>query len=172
MLKENCQYKFNTKSTLQRYSISQFHKLSTPQVSYFIRSNPLPKQLHFFIKYLVVVHINMLFHSSHLFSFIHLWMFQLVGSRGKDTQSTMHSYHANSGIIYYAQINKNAISCWNSNRELNPSNFKEIVRDDIKLVYPSDLMVSLWYLTVWTVVWKIFLGICNSFQVYVIMALI
>jgi hypothetical protein len=67
---------------------------------------------------------------------------QIVGNRGKDTQSTMHSYHAATGVIYYAQINKNAVSCWNSNRELKAANFKEIVRDNEKLIYPSDLSVS------------------------------
>lgn len=71
---------------------------------------------------------------------------QLVGNRGKDTQSTMHSYHAATGVIYYAQINKNAVSCWNSNKELKAANFKEVVRDNDKLIYPSDLSVSLCYL--------------------------
>ena len=58
----------------------------------------------------------------------------------------MHSYHAATGVIYYAQINKNAVSCWNSNKELKAANFKEVVRDNDKLIYPSDLSVSLCYL--------------------------
>ena len=54
----------------------------------------------------------------------------------------MHSYHEATGVVYYAQINKNAVSCWNSNRELKSTNFKEVIRDDAKLIYPSDLKVS------------------------------
>ncbi|XP_070500416.1 L-dopachrome tautomerase yellow-f2-like [Chironomus tepperi] len=66
---------------------------------------------------------------------------KVVGNRGKNTQSTMHSYHAATGVIYYAQINKNAVSCWNSDRELKAANFKEVVRDDTKLIYPADLKI-------------------------------
>lgn len=58
----------------------------------------------------------------------------------------MHSYHAATGVIYYAQINKNAVACWNSDRELKSANFKEVVKDDTKLIYPSDLKVSFAYI--------------------------
>lgn len=68
----------------------------------------------------------------------------------------MHSYHAATGVIYYAQINKNAVSCWNSNKELKAANFKEVVRDNDKLIYPSDLSVSLCQLfeKIYSWIWK------------------
>jgi hypothetical protein len=55
----------------------------------------------------------------------------------------MHSYHEKSGVMYFAEINKNAVSCWNTRKPLRPSNVKVIAKDDIKLIYPSDLSVSL-----------------------------
>lgn len=69
---------------------------------------------------------------------------KLVGSRGKDSQSTMHSLHSskNKDVMYFAQINKNAVSCWNTKKPLRPSNVHEVFRDDVKLIYPSDLSVS------------------------------
>ncbi|KAG5676601.1 hypothetical protein PVAND_006424 [Polypedilum vanderplanki] len=75
---------------------------------------------------------------------------KLLGNRGKNSQSTMHSYHEKSGIIYFAEINKNAVSCWNTRKPLRPSNVKIIARDDIKLIYPSDLSVvddDLWVMS-------------------------
>jgi dopachrome tautomerase len=64
-----------------------------------------------------------------------------VGSRGKDSQSTMHSLHHDS--MFFAEINKNAVGCWNTKKPLRPSNVHEVLRDDIKLVYPSDLVVRI-----------------------------
>jgi len=67
---------------------------------------------------------------------------KVVGKRGKRTQSTMHSYHDGTGVIFFAEINKNAVSCWNVKAKLKASNMGLIAKDDETLVYPNDLSVS------------------------------
>jgi hypothetical protein len=54
----------------------------------------------------------------------------------------MHSIHQGTGVAFFAQINKNAVWCWNSKKPLRASNVHEVLRDDVKLIYPSDLSVS------------------------------
>lgn len=66
---------------------------------------------------------------------------KLIGNRGDNTQSTMHGYHQKTGVIFFAEINKNAVSCWNSKTSLRSSNMGEVARDNVTLVYPSDLNV-------------------------------
>lgn len=55
----------------------------------------------------------------------------------------MHGYHEKSGTMFFAEINKNAVTCWNSRRSslLRPSNMAQVARDNVSLVYPSDLNV-------------------------------
>lgn len=67
---------------------------------------------------------------------------KLIGNRGENTQSTMHGYHQQTRVMFFAEINRNAVSCWNSNTSLRPSNMGEVARDNVTLVYPSDLNVS------------------------------
>lgn len=55
----------------------------------------------------------------------------------------MHGIHQNTGIMFFAEINKNAVSCWNSKKSpLQPSKMDQIAHDDVELIYPSDLNVS------------------------------
>jgi dopachrome tautomerase len=69
---------------------------------------------------------------------------KLIGNRGNNSQSTMHGVHQKTGIMFFAEINKNAVSCWNTKKSsLMPSKVGQIAQDDVNLIYPSDLNVSL-----------------------------
>lgn len=67
---------------------------------------------------------------------------KLIGNRGNRSQSTMHGVHQKTGIMFFAEINKNAVSCWNTKIPLSPPNIGQIAQDDVNLIYPSDLNVS------------------------------
>jgi dopachrome tautomerase len=55
----------------------------------------------------------------------------------------MHGVHQQTGIMFFAEINKNAVSCWNSKKSsLQASKTEEIAQDNVNLIYPSDLNVS------------------------------
>lgn len=85
-------------------------------------------------------HFTFIFHLSHL-AFTKK---KLIGKRGKDSQSTMHGLHQRTGAMFFAEINKNAVSCWNSRGALRPTSMTEVARDNVTLVYPSDLSVRHW----------------------------
>lgn len=72
-----------------------------------------------------------------------LYLRQLVGRRGQKSQSTMHAIHKATGTMFFAEINKCAITCWNSKtmKQLRASSMGEVARDNITLIYPSDLDV-------------------------------
>lgn len=54
----------------------------------------------------------------------------------------MHRYHQSSSTMFFANLNKNAVTCWNTESPLRPSNIGEVARDNITLIYPTDLDVS------------------------------
>lgn len=67
---------------------------------------------------------------------------QLLGSRGQDKQSTMHEFDPKTGIIFYAEIMKNGVGCWNSKKtEFSALNHGQVAMDPNKMIYPSDLTV-------------------------------
>lgn len=68
--------------------------------------------------------------------------FSLYGNRGPFTQTAMHQYDTRNGVMLYAEIGRNAIGCWSSQRPFNAENHGVIARDDQRMIYPSDLKVD------------------------------
>lgn len=56
----------------------------------------------------------------------------------------MHARHDQSGTMFFAEINKNAVSCWNMKSPLRAANMGEVARDNVTLIYPTDLNVRRW----------------------------
>ncbi|XP_018803085.1 PREDICTED: L-dopachrome tautomerase yellow-f2-like [Bactrocera latifrons] len=77
--------------------------------------------------------------------------FRPLGSRGDNHQSTMHSYDQNSGIIFYAEIQRNGIGCWNTNKPFSAQNHGTVAQDAQRMIYPSDLTIddedNVWMMT-------------------------
>uniref|UniRef100_A0A182WQX0 Yellow protein n=1 Tax=Anopheles minimus TaxID=112268 RepID=A0A182WQX0_9DIPT len=78
-------------------------------------------------------------------------LFESLGERGPNTQSTMHYYDARTGVVFYAEVNRNAIGCWNTNQIFDASNHATVHLDNRELIYPTDLTSdsegTLWVLT-------------------------
>lgn len=60
-----------------------------------------------------------------------------------NSQSAMHDFDLRSGIMFYSQVGINGVSCWNSAKPYTPRNHEILDHDDVTMVYPSDLNVSL-----------------------------
>lgn len=78
----------------------------------------------------------------------------MVGSRGPDSQSTASFLDPQTGVLFYTQINKNGIGCWNSLThadEFSPQTNFLVASDNETMVFPNDLKVdrdgNLWFLT-------------------------
>ncbi|XP_049884200.1 L-dopachrome tautomerase yellow-f2-like isoform X2 [Pectinophora gossypiella] len=68
--------------------------------------------------------------------------FSEVGDRGANSQSTMHGYHAGTRVVFFADIGRDAISCWNTAAALTPAAVEILAKDSTRLSYPSDLHVT------------------------------
>lgn len=67
--------------------------------------------------------------------------FQWLGSRQLNTQSDMHDFDASNGVIFYSQVGRNGISCWNTAKPYVPENHILLAQNNQTMIYPSDLNV-------------------------------
>ncbi|XP_075989635.1 L-dopachrome tautomerase yellow-f2-like [Anticarsia gemmatalis] len=68
--------------------------------------------------------------------------YSLVGDRGPTSQSTMHELHPATSVMFFAEVGRNALSCWNVNTPLNPQSVEVLASDEDKISYPADLHVT------------------------------
>lgn len=66
----------------------------------------------------------------------------MLGKRGEDSQSAMHQFDENSGVMFYSQVAINGIACWNSAKPFSVENHAVIAMDNTRMIYPADLSVS------------------------------
>lgn len=57
-------------------------------------------------------------------------------------QSAMHGYDQKTGTVFYAEVGRNAVGCWNSRDRFHALNHDVVFRDDQNMIYPSDLTVD------------------------------
>lgn len=68
--------------------------------------------------------------------------YTLLGDRGVKSQSTAEFYDEKTNTIFYTQINRDAIGCWNIAKEFKPENQGLVDSDSHTLVFPNDLKVD------------------------------
>lgn len=68
--------------------------------------------------------------------------YELLGSRGPDTQSSIEVFDAITEVIFYTQINHNAIGCWNTKKPFTVENQGIVAADNETLLFPNDLRVD------------------------------
>lgn len=68
--------------------------------------------------------------------------YSLLGDRGTKSQATAEFYDEKTDVIFYTQINRDAIGCWNINKPYTPENQGLVDSDSHKLVFPNDLKVD------------------------------
>ncbi|XP_058986012.1 protein yellow [Musca domestica] len=77
--------------------------------------------------------------------------FKYVGDRGMNGQSTAEVYDLQTDVIFYTQVNKDAIACWNTKKPYQADNQGLIDSDSHTLVFPNDMKIdpegNLWVLS-------------------------
>ncbi|KAG6461495.1 hypothetical protein O3G_MSEX012669 [Manduca sexta] len=68
--------------------------------------------------------------------------FKDLGTRGPNTQSSKHVYHAGTRTLFFGNVAQDAILCWNVDVPLTPANVGITVQDHQKLVYISDMILK------------------------------
>lgn len=77
--------------------------------------------------------------------------YKLTGDRGPNSQSSAEFYDDETGVLFYTQVNRDGVGCWNSKKPLNPDTQALVDSDSDSLVFPNDLKVdanrNLWVLS-------------------------
>lgn len=77
--------------------------------------------------------------------------YKLLGDRGHNGQSSAEFYDDESGVLFYTQVNKDAIGCWNSKKPYTVDTQGLVDSDSDALVFPNDLKIdserNLWVLS-------------------------
>ncbi|XP_011504192.1 PREDICTED: protein yellow-like [Ceratosolen solmsi marchali] len=70
------------------------------------------------------------------------YLFTLAGEKGQGSQGTSSAIDLQTGIIYFTQINRHGIACWNTKEPLNPNTFNLISQDLEKMSFPNDIAID------------------------------
>lgn len=77
--------------------------------------------------------------------------YKLMGDRGTNSQSSAEFFDQETGIIFYTQVNKDGIGCWNTAKPLTQDTQGLVDSDSDALIFPNDLKVdtesNLWVLS-------------------------
>lgn len=77
--------------------------------------------------------------------------FQLLGERGPNGQSSASYFDEQTKVLFYTQVNKDSVQCWNAGKEYNPDTQGIVYSDSDALEFPNDLKVDdngkLWVLS-------------------------
>jgi hypothetical protein len=67
--------------------------------------------------------------------------FKFIGQRGPTSQSGSHFLDMNTNVMFFAEMQNNAVSCWNVKKDLKRSNMDIVKQNNATLIYPVDLLV-------------------------------
>lgn len=78
--------------------------------------------------------------------------FKLLGNRGPNAQSSVSFVDKNTGVLFYALVNLNAIACWRTtNPSYNMQSQGRVYMSNVTMVFPNDIKVdangNLWILS-------------------------
>lgn len=68
--------------------------------------------------------------------------FRIVGDRDFNSYSTTHVFDDESDVIFFTQVARHGIACWNINTPLNEETFVLIDQDDTALIMPIDISLD------------------------------
>jgi len=54
----------------------------------------------------------------------------------------MHGYDPGTGVIFFAEIQKNGVGCWRPTTPISAGNYGSVDSNAMDMIYPSDLSVS------------------------------
>lgn len=68
--------------------------------------------------------------------------FKWLGTRGDNTQSSSEIFDEATGVVFYTQINRDAIGCWSTKKPFTVENQGLVASDGESLVFPNDVRVD------------------------------
>lgn len=68
--------------------------------------------------------------------------FRSLNERAEGGHTTSRVIDEASGIMLFNLIDQNAVGCWNSQTDYNPSNHDIVDRDNVAMIFPADVKVD------------------------------
>jgi hypothetical protein len=68
--------------------------------------------------------------------------YHLLGDRGPNSQSSSSLYDPKTGVLFYTQINKNSIQCWNTRLKYSEAHQDTIASNSETLIFINDLKID------------------------------
>lgn len=68
--------------------------------------------------------------------------FEFLGRRQELGQSASHAYDPITGVVFYAEVARNAVGCWNHKKRFLAQNHDIVFQDNLNMIYPSDLTLN------------------------------
>ncbi|KAL5284321.1 Y-f.2 family protein [Megaselia abdita] len=68
--------------------------------------------------------------------------FRILGDRGPNSYSTTHVFDDSLDVIFFTQVAKHGIACWNIRTPLNEKTVPLIEQDDVALIMPIDISLD------------------------------
>lgn len=68
---------------------------------------------------------------------------QLLGTKGEKTQSTAAVLDAPTRVLFFTQLSRDGVACWNTKKTLKPENVALVATDSEKLIFTNDIRVSI-----------------------------
>jgi hypothetical protein len=68
--------------------------------------------------------------------------FNWLGSRGANRQSSIQVYDDITDVIFYIEVNNNAIGCWNTRKPFTIENLGLVASDNELLLFSNDLRID------------------------------
>lgn len=66
----------------------------------------------------------------------------MLGERGPNGQSSASYYDEKSKVLFYTQVNKDSIQCWNSDTAYTPNTQGIVFSDSDALEFPNDIKID------------------------------
>lgn len=77
--------------------------------------------------------------------------YSIIGDRGAKGQASASCFDEKTNVLFYTQINKNAIGCWNVNKTFTQETLGIVDSNAETLIFPNDVKVdrnsNLWVLS-------------------------
>lgn len=69
--------------------------------------------------------------------------FKFLGHGGAKSQHGTHFYDPRTNVIFFGEMQRNAVSCWHIKDPFKPSNVHILEQNNSTLIYPVDLEVKI-----------------------------
>lgn len=77
--------------------------------------------------------------------------YKLLGERGLNTQSSASYFDTLTGVLFYTQVNRDGVGCWNTAKPYAPETNPLIISNSSTLEFPNDIKIDdeglLWILS-------------------------